>query len=283
MNLVGWEKIPWRLAAVLGAFTKENQRANPRTIPNKDLSAFSQTKYKFFLEAPFEIAPNCCTVMKKKPSHDYCKKTGRNPISAQMASESRLRIYQWLRNGCNGFDLKYPMSNPMAFWESQDVLLYIRLNNLPIAPVYGKILTEDEINGQTTLFPYDAEQQSKLFAPEREKLYTTGCSRTGCVFCGFGCHLEKPGEGRFVRLKETHPQLYKYLFDDGRYKYKISNANGSEIDVRRVDREILERWVELNENNTRFHIDKTYVPDKGLGYKHIIDWINENGNFDIKY
>ena len=42
-------------------------------------------------------------------------------------------------------------------------------------------------------------------------LKTTGCDRTGCVLCGFGCHLEKPGQGRFERLKETHPGMYKLL------------------------------------------------------------------------
>ena len=29
------------------------------------------------------------------------------------------------------------------------------------------------------------------------------------MFCGFGCHLEK--ESRFVKMKETHPQIYDYI------------------------------------------------------------------------
>lgn len=33
-----------------------------------------------------------------------------------------------------------------------------------------------------------------------------------CVLCGFGCHLEKPGQGRFEMLKETHPNFHKLLF-----------------------------------------------------------------------
>jgi hypothetical protein len=36
------------------------------------------------------------------------------------------------------------------------------------------------------------------------------------VFCGFGAHLEK-GEGRFVRLKRTHPKLYEYCMGGGAY------------------------------------------------------------------
>jgi hypothetical protein len=31
------------------------------------------------------------------------------------------------------------------------------------------------------------------------------------MLCGFGCHLEKEGEGRFELLKETHPGMYKLL------------------------------------------------------------------------
>lgn len=36
------------------------------------------------------------------------------------------------------------------------------------------------------------------------------------MFCGFGAHLEK-GEGRFVRLKRTHPKLYDYCMGGGAY------------------------------------------------------------------
>lgn len=38
------------------------------------------------------------------------------------------------------------------------------------------------------------------------ELKTTGCQRTGCVLCGFGCHLKD--DTRFVDLKQTHPGLY---------------------------------------------------------------------------
>ena len=38
-----------------------------------------------------------------------------------------------------------------------------------------------------------------------------------CIFCGFGCHLEKE-PNRFQQLKETHPKLYEYCmksWDEG--------------------------------------------------------------------
>lgn len=172
------------------------------TYPGKDgkPSAYNISKYKFFLEAPFEISANCCNVMKKYPVHSFGRKTGRKPITAQMASESRLRTSQWSKNGCNGFEMKSPISNPMSFWKEQDVLLYIKEHNLPIASVYGEIKVQD--NGV---------------------LKTTGCNRTGCMFCGYGCHLEKPGEGRFLKMKETHPKQYDYIMrpkEQGGLNYK---------------------------------------------------------------
>ncbi|MCX7841558.1 MAG: hypothetical protein N2489_00595, partial [Clostridia bacterium] len=44
---------------------------------------------------------------------------------------------------------------------------------------------------------------------DKPLLETSLCKRTGCVFCGFGCHLEKE-PNRFQRLKVTHPKLWEY-------------------------------------------------------------------------
>ena len=188
---------------MLGWLTKDKDNPIKANIPNEDRSQFSQEKYKFFLEAPFEISNKCCNTMKKEPAHDYHRRTGRNPITAQMACESRLRKQKWIQNGCNGFNLTIPTSNPMSFWTEQDVLEYIITRNLPICSVYGEVvedfIAEGQVEGQISLF-------------EQKKIYrTTGCDRTGCVLCGFGCHLEKPGEGRFEKLKVTHPKFYNLL------------------------------------------------------------------------
>ena len=40
--------------------------------------------------------------------------------------------------------MKEPTSNPMSFWTEQDVLRYIKVNDLPIASVYGAIVEKDE-------------------------------------------------------------------------------------------------------------------------------------------
>ena len=152
-----------------------------------------------------------------------------------MASESKIREKAWLETGCNSFDGKYKISKPMSFWTEQDVLEYIRRNDIEIASVYGFIAADKD--GQQALDDCGC------------KLCTTGESRTGCIFCGFGAHLEK-GEGRFERLKRTHPKQYDYCMNGGSYDS-----------------------------------DGIWKPDKnGLGMKHVIDTLNSlYGEDFIKY
>lgn len=150
-------------------------------------SFYNIPQWKFLLDAPFKISHKCCDVMKKKPAHDYHKKTGKVPFIATMADESILREAKYLQNGCNGFNLKIPTSTPIAFWTEQDILEYIDTYKIPIASVYGDVIKTD-------------------------KYHTTGCQRTGCMFCGFGCHLEKY-PNRFQRLAETHPKQYDYIIN----------------------------------------------------------------------
>ena len=171
-------------------------------------SMYDRSRYLFMLEAPFDVSNKCCMVMKKQPAHKYAKNTGRKPMTATMATESKLRASNWIKHGCNVFESKNPISNPMSFWTEQDVLLYIKENNLPICSVYGDVVTDYKSMGQ-------CENQMSLadygiFDNERPLLKTTGCSRTGCVLCGFGCHLEKE-PNRFQMLKETHPKFYNLL------------------------------------------------------------------------
>lgn len=183
---------------------------------NGKTNKYSITKWAFLLSAPFKISHKCCNIFKKEPSKRYEKETGRYAMLAQMAEESKLRRQMWLKDGCNGFEKKRPTSNPMAFWTEQDVLRYIKDNQIPISSVYGDIVEDPD-----------------------GKLHTTGCDRTGCIFCGFGCHLEKSEKSKFQRLKETHPKIYEYIMKP--------------------------------------------TEKGGLGYKEIIDWLNEHGNLNIRY
>ena len=187
---------------------------------------FNRSRWGFCLNMPYgQLSNKCCAVMKKQPMKKYAHETGRKPITAQMASESMARQSQWLKKGCNAFESKEPMSNPMSFWTEQDVLLYIKQNNLPICSVYGDIVEDldgtEEVEGQMTISDVAGWEDQELFDAERLPLKTTGCNRTGCMFCGYGCHLEK--ESRFERMKQTHPKQYDYImrpWEEGGLNYK---------------------------------------------------------------
>lgn len=175
-------------------------------------SKFSQSKWRFLLDADFDSSHYCCEVMKKRPAAMYQKETGRMPILATMASESLNRKTAWEKHGCNAFEKKKPTSQPLSFWTDQDILHYIKKYNVPYCSVYGDIQVkregEDILDGQMHLIDY-----LDCYEPE-DILETTGCDRTGCIFCMFGCHLEKE-PNRFQRLKETHPRQYQYCIGGG--------------------------------------------------------------------
>lgn len=175
-----------------------------------NISKYNYKKWEFLLDAPFEISDKCCNVMKKKPSKEYEKNTGRKAFIGTMASESRLRYQKWLQHGCNAFLDNRPTSQPLSFWTEQDVLHYIKEYDVPYASVYGDIVPtseEEQIEGQLTTFDILGEYEGTM-------LKTTGCDRTGCIFCMFGCHLEKE-PNRFQRLKVTHPKQYEYCIGGG--------------------------------------------------------------------
>ncbi len=175
---------------------------------NGNKSVFNQEKYRPLLYTDFVSGNQCCNVMKKKPAKEFEKRTGKKPIIATMASESRLREQRWMHYGCNAYEASRQTSQPLSFWTEQDVLQYIKENNIPIASVYGDIVYAENPD-QMSLDDFGISCGRKLC--------TTGCSRTGCIFCAFGAHLEKSGEGRFERLKETHPRQYEYCIGGGEY------------------------------------------------------------------
>ena len=167
-------------------------------------------KWKKLLSAPFSISSSCCNVMKKRPVYKYEKETKRKPFIGTLAAESPLRKSQWIINGCNAFKKSRPSSQPLSFWTEQDILHYLKKYNMPYCSVYGEIVVDfpAELEGQINIIDYLG-----AYEPE-DKLKTTGCERTGCIFCMFGCHSEKE-PNRFQRLKETHPRQYEYCINGG--------------------------------------------------------------------
>ena len=199
-------KYSYRIKKLNGELVDKNGKASTYNIP----------QWKFLLDAQFDSSHMCCDVMKKKPAKKYEKATGRRAIIGTMANESRLRKSNWVRFGCNGFNMKRPTSQPLSFWTDQDILHYYKEYNVPYCSVYGDIVIDEKVDGENIL-----EGQINLIDylgchEEGDKLKTTGCDRTGCIFCMFGCHLEKE-PNRFQRLKETHPRQYEYCIGGGEY------------------------------------------------------------------
>lgn len=198
---------------------------NPESEYAKKYPGRSRAKYDFLNDAPFLVSHRCCDVMKKHPCKMYEKETGRLPIMATMASESRLRTTQWLQDGCNAFEVKRPTSKPMSFWTEQDVLLYIKKNNLPICSVYGDIVEDiddiEAVEGQMTISDVSGWEDQGLFDAPTPPLKTTGATRTGCMFCMFGCTCR--GWDNFERMKKTHPKQYDYIMrptEEGGLNYR---------------------------------------------------------------
>lgn len=174
-------------------------------------SKFNCKKWAFLLDADFDSDFFCCEQMKKIPFRSYEEETGRKPIIGTLASESETREAVWLKHGCNAFTSSHPSSQPLSFWTNQDILHYLKKFNVPYCSVYGDIRIkqpEGTEEGQINVIDYLG-----CYEPE-DILETTGCDRTGCIFCMFGCHLEKE-PNRFQRLKETHPRQYEYCIKGG--------------------------------------------------------------------
>jgi len=134
-------------------------------------------KWKFLVDAPFKISDKCCDVMKKNPFKEYEKETKRKPFLGISADEGVQRQGQWLRHGCNAFSLGRPRSTPLGFWMEEDIWEYLNTFNVPYSPIYDM-----------------------------------GYTRTGCMFCLFGIHLEQR-PNRFERMKKTHPKQWNYCIN----------------------------------------------------------------------
>jgi 3'-phosphoadenosine 5'-phosphosulfate sulfotransferase (PAPS reductase)/FAD synthetase len=155
-----------------------NIRVNGKKARKGYIQGKIDEKWKFLLKAPFEISEKCCNILKKAPFHEYNRQTGLYPVIGTMASESRLRFQKWLKYGCNSFETNMIASYPLSVWNEADIWEYINKFKIKYSPIYDK-----------------------------------GCSRTGCMFCGFGCHLEKGMYNRFDMLYHTHHKAYQIFMN----------------------------------------------------------------------
>lgn len=148
------------------------------------------TRWRFLIDAPFKISDDCCEYIKELPLVRYSIAGQLVPYIGTLAIESRRRTDAWLKIGCNSFEGRRARSAPLSFWTEQDILRYIDFYKLPIASVYGEVVKDTDGTYRTTRL-----------------------ERTGCMFCLFGCHLEKQ-PNRIQQMAKTHPKLYEYCLRD---------------------------------------------------------------------
>jgi 3'-phosphoadenosine 5'-phosphosulfate sulfotransferase (PAPS reductase)/FAD synthetase len=144
---------------------------NPST-GKKQTTGVIPKKYHYLIDAPFKIGEGCCDAMKKRPFEQYNKESDRKPFVGVMVDDSHGRLNSYIKFGCNAFTSKKPMSRPLSIWTSEDIWTCLKAG-IKYSSIYDK-----------------------------------GYDRTGCMFCMFGCQMEK--ESRFKRLAKTHPKIHEY-------------------------------------------------------------------------
>lgn len=190
--------------------------------------------------------------MKKQPMHEYEKANGYATIVGTTAEESMLRMQGWLRTGCNAYNKG--KSQPLSFWTEQDVLQYIKQNNLSIASIYGDIVSVDR----------DKNEYCESLLDCGTNLKYSGCSRTGCMYCAFGAANEhkRLGKSRFEILAEQYPKLYDYCMRGGQW---VDNPYYDET-APKIDDTGWKNW----------NPKKIWVPSaNGLGLKFVFEEVNK--------
>ena len=131
-------------------------------------------KWRYLIAEPYMTSEKCCEILKKRPFAKYNRLNQSVPMVGTMAGESKRREFTYISNGgCNVFndDPKKVHSAPLSIWTGADCWAYIRKYDVPYCEIYD----------------------------------VPGIDRTGCVFCGFGAHLNG---NRFRVLYERYPKLY---------------------------------------------------------------------------
>ena len=157
-------------------------RSNPNSKSsqlrlNKNSRFGISDKWKYLVSEPYDTHNICCHKLKEEPLRRYGRESGRCPIIGTMASESKRREVDYIKNGnCNYFEGKSAKSQPLSIWLEQDIWAYIDRFNLPIADIYHK-----------------------------------GATRTGCMGCGFGAQFAD--DTRFRVLLANYPKCYDMVMN----------------------------------------------------------------------
>ena len=170
------------------SFYVKSVKTNPNTNQSKralgliksNFSGRISAKYLYLIDEPYMISNYCCTHLKKKPFEEYDKNKGLSPILGIMAGESSRRMASYLkRGGCNVFShtkRDRSTSHPLSIWTEKDIWDCIERYNIPIADIYKK-----------------------------------GATRTGCMFCGYGCHFKD--DNRLQLVYDLYPKWYNHFMN----------------------------------------------------------------------
>lgn len=141
--------------------------------------------HKWFpmLDCPVPLSEKCCYYIKEKTLNSG--DTG-NHMTGEQAAESANRERVYLQTGCNTTIKGKFVSKPFGPMTQQGILYAIYNRNIPLCSDYGECLLD-----------------------ETGKYYLTGCTRTGCALCGFGCQFDPD---RFIRLQEKEATKIKLAF-----------------------------------------------------------------------
>lgn len=176
-----WEKYGFPLVGKEISYYIHQVQHNPNNKiaqlrMSKDTQFGISEKWKWLVNEPYAVHNVCCDKLKKEPMYRFGKESGRYPIIGTMASESRRRTKEYLKNGNCNYLGKSPKSQPLSIWLEQDIWDYIAKNNLPIADIYHK-----------------------------------GATRTGCMGCGFGAQFAD--DTRFRTLLREYPKCYDMVMN----------------------------------------------------------------------
>lgn len=184
----------------LAKYYPDSKRAKQALGLMQEDGAYSHeisNKWKYLLYESYKVSDRCCSELKKKPMKRFEHETGLSPILGIMASESKMREKTYIRQGqCNSFNGKRLVSNPLSIWMERDIYDYIDRFSVPVSDIYKN-----------------------------------GATRTGCMFCGFGCQFK--ADNRLQLCYDLYPKMYdlflEYTNNGVTYREamrKLLNVNG---------------------------------------------------------
>lgn len=153
-------------------------------------------KWRFMVDAPFEVTNRCCDILKKEPVKRFEKETGLKPIIGVMIEESMNRKLKYLKDGgCITFKEGKESCQPLSLFTEKDIWDLIKKYKIDICPIYYDQIIDGEL--------------------------VTGETRTGCAYCAFGAHCDNPDNNRFTRLQKREPKRFDSFMDKLGYRQAL--------------------------------------------------------------